>query len=115
MPNHDKSSQAANNSTCTASVLEWKTLYRRELNKAQFSDNPELYQITIDGEHWDSSINSRVRVSITDLFSERHPYMAIGRAVIAFMEASAQSRVHRISIAKQVEKRIKVRTTEETD
>lgn len=38
MPKHDKSSTAANNSTCTAPIYEWKTLYRRDLAKAQFSE-----------------------------------------------------------------------------
>lgn len=30
MPRNDKSSIAANNSTCTAPTYEWKTLYRSE-------------------------------------------------------------------------------------
>ncbi len=33
-----KSTSAANNSTGSASVSDWKTLYKRELAKAQFSE-----------------------------------------------------------------------------
>lgn len=95
----------AKNSNVATSVFEWKTLYRRDLAKAQFSESNELYQVTIDGEHWDASIASRVRAQITDLYTEHHPYMAVGRAVIAFMETSPQSRIHRIGICKQVERK----------
>lgn len=38
MPKNPESSTAANNSTCTAPIYEWKTLYRRDLAKAQFSE-----------------------------------------------------------------------------
>lgn len=106
MPNVDKSTSAKNSNTAT-SVFEWKTLYRRDLAKAQFSESTELYQVTIDGEHWDASVASRMRTCITDLYTEHHPYMAIGRAVIAFMEGSPQSRIHKINICKQVEKKPK--------
>lgn len=113
MPNSDKNLQPTQSAstanvqptTQAQSIYEWKTLWKRDLAKAQFSESSELYQVTIDGEQWDSSIGSRVRASITDLYTERHPYMAIGRAVITFMEASAQSRIHDIRICKQVEKR----------
>lgn len=102
----NKSRELANKSTQSAQIIyEWKTLYRRDLAKAQFSESSELYQVTIDGEHWDASVASRMRTCITDLYTEHHPYMAVGRAVIAFMEASPQSRIHRISICKQVERK----------
>ena len=104
MANTNKSIDAKNSNVAT-SVFEWKTLYRRDLAKAQFSESTELYQVTIDGEHWDASVASRMRTCITDLHWEQHPYMAIGRAVIAFMEGSPQSRIHRISICKQVERK----------
>lgn len=105
MANANKSRIQANNSNLPAPVFEWKTLYRRDLAKAQFSESSELYQVTIDGEHWDASVASRMRTCITDLYTEYHPYMAIGRAVIAFMEGSPQSRIHCISICKQVERK----------
>lgn len=107
MPNSEKVSRPiGKNSTDNAqTTYEWKTLYRRDLAKAQFSESTELYQVTIDGEHWDASVASRMRTCITDLYTEHHPYMAVGRAVIAFMETSPQSRIHRISICKQVERK----------
>lgn len=105
MPNNNTSRELANKSTQSAqTIYEWKTLYKRDLAKAQFSETSELYQVTIDGEQWDTSVNNRVRVSITDLYWERHPYMAVGRAIIRFM-VSSQSRIHNITICKQVEKK----------
>lgn len=115
MPNLDKNLQPTQSASAAnvqptkqaQSIYEWKTLYRRDLAKAQFSESTELYQVTIDGDHWDSSEHCRVRTCITDLYTERHPYMAVGRAVIAFMETSSQSRVHRICICKQIERKPK--------
>lgn len=105
MGNANKGIDAKNSNVATSPIYEWKTLYRRDLAKAQFSESSELYQVTIDGEHWDASVASRMRTCITDLYTEYHPYMAIGRAVIAFMEGSPQSRIHCISICKQVERK----------
>ncbi len=100
MGNANKSRIQANNSNLPAPVFEWKTLYRRDLAKAQFSESSELYQVTIDGEQWDPTVSNRVRVSITDLYNEHHPYMAIGRAVIRFMESS-YSKIINVSISKR--------------
>ncbi len=49
----------AKNSNVVTTILVWETLYRRQLAKAQFSETSELYQVTIDGEHWDSSERCR--------------------------------------------------------
>lgn len=107
MPRNDKSRELANNSSQSAPIYEWKKLYRRELLRAKFSETSDIYQITIDGEFWDISAQRSIRTIITDLYTEQHPYVAIGRAVIAYMEASTRSRIFSISIYKRYEKKSK--------
>ncbi len=125
MPNKVKSVAAANNSTCSAPSAptikgvainnhnktpqnEWVRLRQRDLHKAMFSEFPEMYLVRIDGVHRNVCTSvSKDDITVELLYEDIHPYLAIGRAVIDFMNNKIAAQIHDIYICKRTIKKKK--------
>lgn len=127
MANANKSVDTGKNSTCSAQSAptikgiainkhdespqyEWCKLYPRALCKATFSEQPEMYLVYINGSCRENySTPTRNTTTVELLYEEIHPHLAVGHAVIDFMESKKDARIHEIEICKRTIKKQKSR------
>lgn len=70
--------------------------YKRGLYNATFTEQRETYLVHIDGSY--RSDVGRDNIVVEEIFEEYHPYIAIGRAVIKFLESRMGTRIHSLEI-----------------
>ena len=97
MANVDKSAQTPNNSKSSAIV--YKSLSKKFLLNAEFSDTPNTYLIGIDGLTYE-----KVKVETSLTYDEYHPLMAVGRAVIEFRDSYSFANITYIKVQQKVQK-----------
>ncbi len=76
----------------------WDPLYTNKLRRSVFTEQCDIYRVEIEGSQSCSSDNSRQDVYIERIYEERHPYIAIGRAIIYFMESRCRPRITDVRI-----------------
>lgn len=84
----------------------WKRYwFPRDLYKAKFSEEPEIYMVHIDGSLPCGNLElTRNDISVEIVHDEIHPSLAIGRAVIEFMSKHPRAHIHDITAYKRVAK-----------
>jgi len=84
----------------------WNRLHRRELERATFSECLEMYLVRINGSHRNSYTSvSQDSITVELLYEELHPYLAIGHAVIDFMNDKTAAQIYDIYICKRTIKK----------
>ena len=66
------------------------------MNRARFSDEPEMFSVQISGEKFGDSID------FSDVYDEYHPLMALGRAVVMFQNDYTVATIKNIRVFKRV-------------
>ena len=79
---------------------KYKYLGKRQLLEAPFSDAPETYVVSM----YATGRLSQQSMSIVRTYDERHPLMAIGRAVTEFFQGYT-GQIEQLTLQKKVETR----------
>lgn len=79
---------------------KYKYLGKRQLLEAPFSDTPETYLVSM----YATGRLSQQSMSIVRTYDERHPLMAVGRAVTEFFQGY-NGQIEQLIIQKKVETR----------
>ena len=83
----------------TAVTPIYKSLSKKFLLNAEFSDTPNTYLIGIDGLNYE-----KVKVATSLTYDEYHPLMAVGRAVIEFRDSYSFAHITYIKVQQKVQK-----------
>ena len=83
----------------TAVTPIYKSLRKKFLLNAEFSDTPNTYLIGIDGLTYE-----KVKVETSLTYDEYHPLMAVGRAVIEFRDSYSFAHITYIKVQQKVQK-----------
>ena len=83
----------------TAVTPIYKSLSKKFLLNAEFSDTPNTYLIGIDGLTYE-----KVKVETSLTYDEYHPLMAVGRAVIEFRDCYSFAHITYIKVQQNVQK-----------
>lgn len=82
--------------------------FPRDLYKAKFSEEPEIYMVHIDGSLPCGNLElTRNDISVEIVHDEIHPSLAIGRAVIEFMSKHPRAHIHDVTAYKRVAKQLR--------
>lgn len=76
--------------------VRYKRLSHNSMNRARFSDEPEMFSVQISGEKFGDSID------FSDVYDEYHPLMALGRAVVMFQNDYTVATIKNIRVFKRV-------------
>ena len=83
----------------TAVTPIYKSLSKKFLLNAEFSDTQNTYLIGIDGLTYE-----KVKVETSLTYDEYHPLMAVGRAVIEFRDSYSFAHITYIKVQQKVQK-----------
>ena len=83
----------------TAVTPIYKSLSKKFLLNAEFSDTPNTYLIGNDGLTYE-----KVKVETSLTYDEYHPLMAVGRAVIEFRDSYSFAHITYIKVQQKVQK-----------
>ena len=83
----------------TAVTPIYKSLSKKFLLNAEFSDTPNTYLIGINGLTYE-----KVKVETSLTYDEYHPLMAVGRAVIEFRDSYSFAHITYIKVQQKVQK-----------